>query len=300
MGNVGKLPLWETFIGSYGFVWKHWRDLIRIGWLPLLLVFLAALYFGSFDMAGAKDPDLAAGGQGILEGLVGALVQGAISVFLLVSWHRLVMREYRAAGDVWAKASLVTFGRRGAVYFLQMLLLSIIFLVIFLVASFVAEILLVFGYLLLGGDPAMQGGAADMGAIKQNASFVVLGYLALLIGMFPAFYTSLRLSLALPETATADVAGRLSHSWAVSAGNGWRMVFATILVMLPVETFNLGFGFLASASVGNELHYPLVLLTSAGLVILMALLGTVLSRCYAFLQYGSARGAGLSAAPVEA
>lgn len=288
MDMQAKLPVLGTFTRSYGFVWTHRRDLTRIGWLPLMLVFGVALYFGSLDPVGSLEADLGESGPVILNGLLGGLVQGAISVVVLVYWHRLVMREYKSVESLSETKAGGTPGWRESLYFLQMLLLSIVFLAIWIVSFFLAEFVLVFGYLIVGGAGAINNAGTDLASVRENPAFVVLGYLAAVIGMLPAFYVALRLSLALPETATGNARGRLSHSWAASAGNGWRMVFATVLVMSPVEAFNLTAGFLASANASNALHYPLVLLASVGLVVLMAVLGTVLSLCYAHLQSASA------------
>ncbi len=297
MNSAAKLPVWRSVTYSYGFVWRHRRDLARIGLLPLLLVFATGLYFGSFDAMGPMDADLADSGPVILDGLLGGLIQGAISVIVLVGWHRLVMRDYKGAGAVEAPAG----GRPGwreSLYFLQMLLLSVMFLAVWFAAFLIAEFVLIFGYLIAGGAGTIKMATADPTAVGQDPAFVILGFVAVLVGLLPAFYIALRLSLVLPATATERNRGRMGQSWAASAGNGWRMVFATILVMLPMEIFNLGTGYLASQNAGTALHYPLVLLTSIGLVILMAVLGTILSRCYALLQFRSAEIADPDLAPV--
>jgi len=294
MNSDMNLPVWGSLAYSYGFVWRHWRDLVRVGWLPLLLVFATALYFGSFDAVAITPDDPAASGPVIVNGLLGGLIQGAISVIVLVAWHRLVMRDYKGAAGLNALPP----GRPGwreSLYFLQMLLLSLLFLAVWFVAFMIAEFTLIFGYLILGlvGDGKM----ADAGAASQDPAFVVLGYLAVVAGLLPAFYVALRLSLVLPATATEESRGRLGRAWTASRGNGWRMVFATVLVMLPMEAFNFGAGYLASRNADNALHYPLVLLASIGLVILMAVLGTILSRCYALLQHETAVVADAAPAP---
>jgi hypothetical protein len=288
MNTESKLPVWGTVAYSYDFVWRHRTDLARFGWLPLLLVFATGLYFGSFDPIASLQTDLADSGPAIVNGLLGALMQGAISVIVLVAWHRLVMREYRGAAATYPVNGKSLPGRRESLYFLQMLLLSVAFLVIWLTAFMAAEILLIFAFLMLEGASAAVVATADPTAASQQPAFVILGYMAAVIGLLPAFYVSSRLSLALPQTATEQDCGKLSGSWGASAGNGWRMVFATILALLPIEAFNLAMGFLAHANAGKALYYPLAFVASIGLVVLMAVLGTVLSRCYAYLQYHSA------------
>jgi hypothetical protein len=297
MDSAAKLPVWRSFTYSYGFVWRHRRDLVRVGWLPLLLVFAVGLYFGSFDAMAPVGEDPAGSVPVIVNGLLGGLIQGAISVIVLVAWHRLVMRDYKGTETGGAQAGGKP-GWRESLYFLQMLLLSLLFLIVWFSAFMLAEFVLIFGYLIAGGAGTIKMATADPTAVGQDPAFVVLGFLAVVIGLLPAFYVALRLSLVLPATATESDRGRLGQSWAASAGNGWRMVFATILVMLPMEIFNLGAGYLASQNAGTALHYPLVLLASIGLVVLMAVLGTILSRCYALLQYRSAEIADPGMAPV--
>ena len=56
-----KLPIFRTVARVYRFIAAHPADLVRIGWLPLLLLL------------------------------------GAIGGIMLVAWHRLVMRAYALA-----------------------------------------------------------------------------------------------------------------------------------------------------------------------------------------------------------
>lgn len=147
------------------------------------------------------------------------------------------------------------------------------------------EVPAIFAYLASSGaSPDQLVSDGGTGSLSENAAFTGIGFIALILGLVPAFYVTLRLSLALPATATAERRGSFGHSWRASAGNGWRMVGATLLAMLPVEFFNLGIGFFARANAGEALHYPLVLIAAVGMLYLMAVMGTVLSRCYAFAE----------------
>lgn len=200
------------------------------------------------------------------------MLQGAIATVMLVAWHRLVMKDYVEAapepsgGSAGGRAS----GRRASLYFLQFLLLSILFVVVFAAAMLAAAAVLHGIYFFSFGSP------------DYNTK-IGIGYVALFIGLLPALYVATRLALALPGTAV-DRRARFEQAWEASAGNGWRMVAVTGLAMLPIEIVNTGVTLAARATAGTLLHYPLVLLASAGVLMLMVALGTVLSKCYAAIM----------------
>lgn len=293
MNSDARLPVWETIGYSFRFVWRHRNDMLRVAWVPFLMILAINLALGSFDSIGVADADFADSLKAMKRGLTRSLLQGVISVYVLVGWHRLVMVDYTGApGEKVGRWP----GLRDLLYFLQMLLLSLLFFVIWIVAFMIAEFILIFGYLIAQGPMAIARAEADSAAYGQDPAFVVLGFIAVFIGLLPAFYVALRLSLVLPETATEDRRGRMGKAWAASAGNGWRMVMATILVLMPVEAFNFAIAYLAGKNAGNALEFPLVFVASIGLVVMMAVLGTVLSRCYAFLRYGPGSVAGGGAA----
>jgi len=272
-----RLPFWRTIFESWRFPLARFRDLARLGWLPLLLLLATGLLFGNFEAVSSGD----GGSPVILTVLLGALVQGSIAVVFLVAWHRLVMREYGAA----TTAPFAGMTSSAGLYYLQMLLLSLLFLAVWAVAFLAVWFPAILAYLAVTGvSPEQLLGVKpgeDPAAIDAQ---VVIGFIALLIGLLPAFYVALRLSLVLPATAVAERRGRFGQAWRASDGNGWRMVGATILAMLPIKIFNLGVGFFARGNAGNALHYPLVLLAALGMLYLMAVMGTVLSRCYGFAE----------------
>lgn len=278
MAQPAKLPMWRTVFASWRFPLAHWRGLARLGWLPLLLLLAAGQLFGSFEAAPAANEDIA---PVIVTGLLGALVQGAIAVIFLVAWHRQVMAEY---GDTTRQEEpLSGITRRASLYFLQMLLLSLLFLVIWGAAFMAIVVPGNFAYYVIATYVIVAGNMFEQ-ISREETALVLIGFFSLIVGLIPAFYVTLRLSLALPATATAEQRGRFGNSWRASAGNGWRMVGATLLAMLPVEFFNLGVGYFARENGDSALYYPLVLLSALGMLYLMAVMGTVLSRCFAFAE----------------
>lgn len=262
-----KLPVWRTTKECYEFIASHPRDVIRIGWFPLVLLFALSVGFGTYEpMSIDRENPLA--DLKISQALLAMLLQGAIATVMLVAWHRLVMKDYvTARAD---KSAGRASGRRTSVYFIQLLLLSVLGLLVFsAVVLVIAAVLHGIHYFTIG-EP-------------DDTMTIVLGYVAVVIGLMPAFYVTFRLALALPSTAV-DRRGRFEQAWEASAGNGWRLVAVTMLAMVPVEIINTAFTLAARSATGSVFFYPLVLLASAGVLMLMVALGTVLSKCYAIIM----------------
>lgn len=276
MHKAANLPVWRSIAEVYRFVAGHPRDLVRIGWLPLGLLVLLSVGFGTFrpkpDAGIAEWADL---GPFLTDWLLGSLLQGVIAVAVLVAWHRLAMREL--AGSRHKVRGMP--GRRELLYFIQMFGLSLLFLAVFATAALLAAVVLHLGYWLLAG--AAQPG--PFGEDRETA-YVAIGYAAIVIGLFPAFYVALRLALALPETAVAEQAGRFSRSWAATGGNGLRMAAVTVLSMVPVEILNVGLSVAAQSAYDSVAYYPLVALACVGLLMMMVVLGSALTKCYLVLD----------------
>lgn len=278
MQRAATLPVWRSIAEVYRFVAGHPRDLIRIGWLPLGLLLLLSLGFGTFrPKPDAGFSELADLGPFLTDWLLGSLSQGVIAVAVLVAWHRLAMRELGEGRAAAVPRGMP--GRRELLYFVQMFGLSLLFLVVFAAAALVAAVVLHLGYWLLGG-------AADPGPFGEDreAAYVVIGYVAVAIGLFPAFYVALRLALALPETAVAERAGRFSQSWTATGGNGLRMAAVTVLSMVPIEILNVGLSYAAQSAYDSAAYYPLVALACIGLLLMMVVLGSALTKCYLLLE----------------
>ncbi|MBN9673440.1 hypothetical protein [Roseibium aggregatum] len=147
----------------------------------------------------------------------------AIMVFTLVSsasisvaWHR-----FGLLGD---KPGLIhlKFSRIELSFVLKMLLLGLFVLGLWLVVLLVHNLILV---------PA----------------FTIVFGLLLLFFAIPAFF---RLSLILPATAVERPIG-LGEAYSVSAGLGWYMFFASVILALPFALANLGIQYLLQAASGS-------------------------------------------------
>jgi hypothetical protein len=101
------------------------------------------------------------------------------------------------------------------------------------VRYFVFTVLLAF---VVGVIPLMllmviAGGAADGETAGEGAG---LGLLLVPLLMIACIYVAMRLQLIFPATAIGDQALTLGRSWAVTAGNGWRLALGFFLATLPV------------------------------------------------------------------
>lgn len=279
MHTGATLPVWRSIAEVYQFVASHPRDLVRLGWLPLGLLVLLSVVFGTFrpkpgiGFSGWSDL-----GPFVTDWFLGSLSQGVIAVAVLVAWHRLAMREL-GGGRQDAGKQRGVLGRRELLYFVQMFGLSLLFLSVFAAAALITAVLLHLVYWLLGG----AGQPGPFGEDRETA-YVVIGYVAIVIGLFPAFYVALRLALALPETAVAERAGRFSKSWTATAGNGLRMAAVTVLSMVPVELLNVALSSAAQSAYGSIAYYPLLALACVGLLLMMVVLGSALTKCYLMLE----------------
>lgn len=282
MHRTAPLPVWRSIAEIYGFIARHPRDLARIGWLPLVLLVALSLGFGTF--APKQQPGVTGWAElspFLADWLIGSLSQGVVAVAVLVAWHRLVMREAGQARERERGRSSrkIVPGRRELLYFVQMFGLSLLFLAVFAISALVAAVLLHLAFWLLAGtDPRATVG------VERDTAYVVIGYVAIALGLLPAFYAALRLALALPETALSDRAGRFSRSWAATAGNGWRMAAVTVLSMVPVEILNVGMSFAAQRAHGSAAYYLLVAAACFGLLLMMVVLGSALTKCYLALE----------------
>ncbi len=270
MSNAGRIMVWATVVESYRFILSHPRDLLRVGWLPLIALFALNLLFGTFDPApvGLDVTDLLPSLGKITANI---LVQSIIAAAILVAWHRVVLL---GAGSQPGSLA-VGFGLRELRYLVAWLMLSILFLVLFTVAF---ALVVGVGFTLLVALKAvlLLSGTDGLLALGQRGHFVSLEYASLPPAVLLATYFASRLSLILPAMAT-DKPRTLAGAWRLSAGNGWRLAFASVCVMLPVELVIVGVSFAARELLGTALHYPLALASSFGVLLLIVATGTVLS-----------------------
>ena len=265
-----KIRIWRMVAESYGFLLAHPGTLLRIGWLPLLLIFGVNLAFGGFE-PWPKAVDLAALLPSL--GLMAAnvLAQSLVAAAVLVAWHRTILLGEAAAPGYFA----LHLGLREAKYLGSWLLLSLLFILV-LVLSCLLMVALGFG-LMLGAETALvTAGSAGSIALGEKAQFIALQVLSLIGALLIATYATTRLSLILPALAT-DRQRSFGSAWQLSAGSGWRLVAASLLVMLPMQGGYLAAVQLANGLTDSLLYWPAALLASGFTLLLIMATGTVLS-----------------------
>lgn len=186
MAGAVKLPIWDLVDESYRFVLSHPRELVRVGWVPLLILFVTNIMFGAYAPP-AETVDLMAELVRISGNIV---IQTVVAAMVLVGWHRFVLlgEKARPSGPV------VDIGRRELRYLLAWVVLSVLFLILFVaawafvLALFFFAMAIVKLLLLLAGS----GNAIPLGETNQ---FVVLELAAIPAAMLIAAYVAIRKSV---------------------------------------------------------------------------------------------------------
>ncbi len=276
-----KIRIWQMVAESYGFLLAHPGALFRVGWLPLLLLYGINLALGGFE-PWPQSQDLSA--LLPLLGLLAAnvLAQSLVAAAVLVAWHRVVLLGETAVPGLFALHA----GFREIKYLGTWLLLSLLFMLV-LVLTCLLIVALGFGAML--GAKALLGTAGSLsgGALGQPAQFIALQVLSLIGALLIATYATTRLSLILPALAT-DRQRSFGAAWQLSAGSGWRLVAASLLVMLPMQAGYLVAARLAAGLADSLLYWPAALLASGFTLSLIIATGTVLSLFSKALEQESA------------
>ncbi len=276
-----KIRIWRMVKDSYGFLLSHPRALLRVGWLPLLLIFGLNLALGGFD-ASLLGKDLATLLPSLGRGTALVLLQSMIAAVVLVAWHRIVLMGEAAVPGLFS----LHIGVREARYLASWLLLSLLFILV-AVLSVLLIVALGFG-LMLGGEVALvTAGSAGSIPLGEKAQFVALLTLSVVFALPAATYATTRLSLILPALAT-DQQRSFGGAWQLSAGSGWRLVAASLLVMLPMQLGYLAAVQLAKSLADSLLHWPAALLASGFILLLIMVTGTLLSLFSRALEQESA------------
>jgi hypothetical protein len=200
-----KLPVLEIALNSYRFLLDHPRDALKIGWLPLLVLYALNLVFGTFEpMPEMSDPAAMAAQIAPILGstVVNALIQSAVAAMTLVVWHRVVMQDY----DVEGKAVPVRITMSEIKYLGRWMLISLMFIgILFVVAvAVVMAAMLVMLGVQFASIGVMGGTGLKLG--EQAGELTLVGQLGLIPGAIAAIYLTSRLSLVLPATATGKEA----------------------------------------------------------------------------------------------
>ena len=280
----GKVPVWRTAIGSYGFVFSNLGRFIALGWLLLVITF-------AVNMASGILVDVGTGEEASVADWVNFIALTAISwamhAVFAVRWHRFFLLNERESvfSDV--------LGARNWRFLGYTVLLS-----------FAPVLPIIFLGLIGFGDFPLEPGPQAMEAINWTLIILFgLYMLALPIIVFVLF----RFFLVLPAIAV-DRRLTLGEAWGNMRGNTWRFIGASFLVGIPliiavsIQATFAAFSQVASATGGApEPTIGALVATNAVMAIIGFLLIaagiTVLSKFYRHIVGMEAPGGGAAAGP---
>lgn len=275
------MPIFATAVASFRFVLTHRRDLARVGLLAVpafLIVELAMDVFDSRRLSGF-GVNLQA-----VKALTDLLLRAIIAAVLLVAWHRVVILKASERAD----ASPLAFGLRELHYLFIWLLLSASFLAIFAITAALTvavQFLAMLGaYLVL-----LLLGLKQTLVVGQRDQLMIVLWISVFFAVPVASYVTGRLSLVLPALAV-DRRRPLRQAWRMSSGNGWRLVAASLVVLVPMEALAALCSIAAANARTTAAYYPLALAASVSLFLLIVLTGTILSL-FSIRLDGAARDA---------
>lgn len=264
----GHLPVFATAVASFRFVLTHWRCAMRLGWLAVPAFLVITLGLDSFDARRLAGDGVAADA---VRSLLDLTARAVVASIVLVAWHRVVMLKRTGADGAPAPA----FGLREIRYLFVWLALSLAFLGVFaavVVLMTTAQFLVMLAlYVLL-----LLVGAAKALGIGHQDQFVVLLWISVFFALPAASYVTTRLTLVLPALAI-DRRRPLRQAWRLSAGNGWRLVLASLLVLVPMESIAAMCSAAAAGARHTLAYVPLAFAASVSLFLLIVLTGTILS-----------------------
>ena len=206
----GKVPVWRTAIGSYGFVFGNLGRFFALGWLLFMINFAATMASGFVFNVGAREEASVADWVNYIA--LSAISWAMYAVFA-VRWHRFFLLNERESvfSDV--------LGARNWRFLGYTVLLS-----------FAPVLPIIFLGLIGFGDFPLEAEPQAMEAINWTPIILFgLYMLALPIIIFVLF----RFFLVLPATAV-DRPLTLGEAWRNMRGNTWRFIGATLLIGIPL------------------------------------------------------------------
>ena len=265
-----KIDFGDAFVFALRFGVTGTPTLLRLGWLPLVVLAVALGLLGA-GMAGAlfgMDP-FGAGGFGA-SGSLGDLALSGFAVFLLLIGGLLFLPVYvglirRAAGLQRERGGL--FGYRFGGRELRVLLAGIVYALCFV------PIMLLFA-------APFVGVAGLSGGTEPNGILVVLG-IVLGIAAFCAFvFVGVRLSLLVP-LAAAENRVAFGEAWEATKGRFWILLGLYVVVSLVTsiaaqvaQVFGVAISTGLAAAVGGS-DGVVTAGVSAAVLVVFTLLGSV-------------------------
>lgn len=247
-----KLPVLRSVKVVWLLPFVHWPDLLRVLWLPFMLV-VAARATESWA-AQVLDPQSSL----LLLGIPFVFLTTSLAVaFSMAAWHRALfphpplpvgLLPIRPGRAMWT------------------------YLFFWLVLIFTLFLAWNWGF-------ALFSGSGDGG----ERSFVLL-YIGAYVPVIPMLYPLLRLGLLLPEVAHEGRAD-LSVTWQRGVGNGWRLVAIAILTALPLKIMAGLAPLLFAGKLLNVVPPEAVRIIAGGVSALITLLSAILAASLLSVAY---------------
>ena len=230
-----KLPVGPTIRTAYQFLFVEIGTIIRLSWFPLLVAAVvqtlaarasidAMVASGAFATPDARLPPT-------LWDLASTIVEVVAYAMVAVAIHRIILFGDRRPGTY----LLVSFGRA-----------ELLFMIIPVIAIVVVSAIAFAGI----------GIALNLGGPSPQASPVL--FLLIFAIVIVLVYFAVRLSLVYP-IIVAEGRFDLGQSWALSAGNFWRLFWTFALGSLPLAIVAVVFFFLVSMIV-----FPMLMRSGLG------------------------------------
>lgn len=211
-----KLPVLKAFAAALAYFFTHILTIVRILWLPLLLMIAATVYvmpdylqsaMAASALEGEPDPAQALSLVGSMLATMGLLLLvAAIAYPMMISG----LLRHIVRGE---SPSLPFYLRYGADEF--RILLTFILLIIMIMIVYIVGAIGVFAV------------TAALVAISPKVGGAIAGLVAIAL-VVALIWFLLRMSLAFPATIGARKIG-IAESWRVTKGNAWRLLFYWIL-----------------------------------------------------------------------
>lgn len=261
------MPVFATAMASFRFVLKHRRDLMRVGLFAIPALFILDAMLASLDLRRLSDYGVSGAAAKALAELV---LRAAVAAALLVAWHRVVILGASARS-----AAPIAFGLRELSYCVVWVLLSAGFLAAFAVTAAAAVAVqftaMIGAYLIL-----LLLGLSKAIVLGQKDQLMIVLWISLFFAVPVASYIAGRLSLVLPALAV-DRRRPFREAWRMSAGNGWRLVASSLLVLIPMEALAALTAAAADGMRYSPAYYPFAFAAAVSLFLLIVLTGTILS-----------------------
>ncbi len=215
-----KIAIWQTLQNAFAFTMRERSDLMALATLPIIILAIAGAVTESLARTDGGVAPLQAGFV-----LINVLLGTALYTMFAVAWHR----KYLVPGETSTVGAALKWGRR-QFRFLGWLL------------AFGAVMSIPSLYLITSGSPTVASpGASGLGFVAVVASIALLPAYGRVLPMFPAVATDHNMHLA--------------ECWQMTAGNGWRLLWLSVLPFVPLVVLQvvlIGIVTAIAAAIGLE------------------------------------------------